>query len=147
MHRGARGINMSKNVQKVKNSLKFKADEKEGLLTIRYGVKKFVIPHKVRMLSDGKHMFLSFTASSELYEVSGKGLKAMDKGAEASDVYTSLNPGRKKRGGAGRKARASAALSPEVEAILKAIPEGYRLGYRADGSIKLVKTRVRTKKS
>ena len=45
---------MNKSVQEVKNSLKFKADEKEGLLTIRFGVKKFVVPHKARMMSDGK---------------------------------------------------------------------------------------------
>lgn len=136
---------MAKNVQEVKNSLKFKADEKEGLLTIRYGVKKFVVPHKVRMLSDGKNMFLSFTASSELYEVTGKGLTPMDKNADATAIYENLNPGRKKRGG--RKGKAAAALTPELEAALKAIPEGFRLGYAADGSLKLVKTRTRKKKN
>ncbi len=135
---------MSKNVQKVKNSLKFKADEKEGLLTIRFGVKKFVVPHKVRMLSDGKYMFLSFTASSELYQVVGKELKAMDKAADANDAFNSLNPGRKGR--RGRKPRSSAQLTPELEAALKNIPAGYRLGYGTDGSLKLVKTRTRKKK-
>ena len=135
---------MSKTVQKVKNSLKFKADEREGLLTIRYGVKKFVVPHKVRMLSDGKFMFLSFVASSELYKVEGKVLKAMDKGAEASDAYDQLNPGRK--GKRGRRARGSVAVSPELQAALSSIPAGFRLGYGPDGSIKLVKTRVRMKK-
>jgi hypothetical protein len=136
---------MSKTVQKVKNSLKFKAEEKEGLLTIRYGVKKFVVPHKVRMICDGKNMFLSFTASSELYEVSGKGLKSLDKGADATAIYSNLNPGRKKRG-AGRK-RSSVAMDPALEALLKSIPDGYRLGYDASGAPKLVKTRVRAKKS
>lgn len=135
---------MSKNVQKVKNSLKFKADEKEGLLTVRFGVKKFVVPHKVRMLSDGKYMFLSFTASSELYQVVGKDLKAMDKANDATDAFNALNPGRKGR--RGRKPRASAQLAPELEEALKNIPAGYRLGYGTDGSIKLVKTRTRKKK-
>ena len=135
---------MSKNVQKVKNSLKFKADEKEGLLTIRFGVKKFVVPHKVRMLSDGKYMFLSFTASSELYQVVGKDLKAMEKTTDATDAFNALNPGRK--GKRGRKPRAAAQLAPELEEALKNIPAGFRLGYAADGSIKLVKTRTRKKK-
>jgi len=135
---------MSKNVQKVKNSLKFKADEKEGLLTIRFGVKKFVVPHKVRMLSDGKYMFLSFTASSELYQVVGKDLKAMDKATDATDAFTALNPGRK--GKRGRKPRSAAQLSPELEEALRNIPAGFRLGYGADGSIKLVKPRTRKKK-
>ncbi len=135
---------MEKNVQKVKNSLKFKAEEREGLLTIRIGVKKLVVPHKVRMLSDGKFMFLSFTASSELYKVEGKQLKAMEKTADASDAYVQLNPGRK--GKRGRKARSSVAVSPELAAAISSIPAGFRLGYGPDGSIKLVKTRVRTKK-
>ena len=135
---------MSKNVQKVKNSLKFKADEKEGLLTIRFGVKKFVVPHKVRMLSDGKYLFLSFTASSELYQVVGKDLKAMEKTTDATDAFNALNPGRK--GKRGRKPRAAAQLAPELEEALKNIPAGFRLGYAADGSIKLVKTRTRKKK-
>ena len=135
---------MNKNVQKVKNSLKFKAEEREGLLTIRFGVKKLVVPHKVRMLSDGKYMFLSFTASSELYKVEGKQLKAMQKTDDATEAFAQLNPGRKGR--RGRKARAAAQLSPELEAALKNIPAGFRLGYGPDGSLKLVKTRVRTKK-
>lgn len=135
---------MNKNVQKVKNSLKFKADEKEGLLTIRFGVKKFVVPHKVRMLSDGNYMFLSFTASSELYQVDGKELKAMERGTDASEAFTALNPGRKTR--RGRKPRSSVAVSAELEAALKNIPSGFRLGYGNDGSVKLVKTRTRKKK-
>jgi hypothetical protein len=135
---------MEKNVQKVKNSLKFKADEKEGLLTIRFGVKKLVVPHKVRMLSDGKYMFLSFTASSELYKIEGKQMKAMAKSDDASDAYEQLNPTRK--GKRGRKGRSAVALSPELSAALSSIPAGFRLGYGPDGSIKLVKTRVRTKK-
>lgn len=135
---------MEKNVQKVKNSLKFKADEREGLLTIRFGVKKLVVPHKVRMISDGKYMFLSFTASSELYKIEGKQMKAMAKTDDASEAYNNLNPTRK--GKRGRKGRASVAMSPELEAALSSIPAGFRLGYGPDGSIKLVKTRVRTKK-
>jgi hypothetical protein len=135
---------MDKNVQKVKNSLKFKADEKEGLLTIRFGVKKLVIPHKVRMLSDGKHMFLSFSASSEIYKIDGKAMKAMDKGEDASGILASLSPSRKKRGP--KKSKAASALAPELAEALKNIPDGFKLGYTADGSLKLVKTRTRTKK-
>lgn len=135
---------MSKSVQKVKNSLKFKADEKEGLLSIRIGQKKYTVPHKVRMLSDGKFLFLSFTGSAELYEVQGKQINPMAKDADASEAFATLNPGRKRRSGGASKARAQ--VTPELEAILKQIPAGYRLVHTAEGTVKLVKTRNRGKK-
>ena len=136
---------MSKSVQEVKNSLKFKADEKDGLLTIRFGVKKFVIPHKARMMSDGKFMFLSFGASSELYEVSGKTLKPMDKGADGSAAYEALKPATKKPRGA-KKDKSAVELPAALAEALKSLPAGYRLGVGADGTPKLVKTRTRRKK-
>ena len=136
---------MNKSVQEVKNSLKFKADEKEGLLTIRFGVKKFVVPHKVRMMSDGKFMFLSFGASSELYEVDGKGLKAMDKAADGSAAYEALKPSAKKKRGA-RKGKSAVELPAALAEALKNLPAGYRLGVAPDGTPKLVKTRTRRKK-
>lgn len=137
---------MGKNVQEVKNSLKFKADEKEGLLTVRFGVKKFVIPHKARMMSDGKFMFLSFGASSELYEVVGKDLKAMDKAADGSAAYEALKPSVKKAKKGGKRTRAKVELPTELAEALKNIPAGYRLGVSPDGTPKLVKTRTRRKK-
>ena len=106
---------MSKTVQTVKNSLKFKAQEKEGLLTVRFGVKKFVLPVAARMLCDGKYMFLSFGASSELYEINGKGLTAMDKDADADAAFEALNV--TKRRGRPRK-NSEAAISPELQKLL-----------------------------
>lgn len=134
---------MSKTVQKVKNSLKFKATEKSGLLTVRYGVKKFTLPVKARMISDGKYMFLSFGSSSELYQIEDEGLKAMGRDVDATKAYDALNTTKKR--GRPRKT-AEAAITPELEKALKAIPTGHRLVYNADGSIKLVKTRTRKKK-
>jgi hypothetical protein len=137
---------MSKNVQKVKNSLKFKAEEKEGLLSVRIGVKKYTIPHKVRLLSDGQFLFLSFTGSTELYQVGKKQIEVMAKEADATEAFNTLNPGRKKKGSRKASGR-TAPLSPELEAALKAIPVGYRLVHTAEGSVKLVRTRNRKKKS
>ena len=77
---------MSKTVQKVKNSLKFKATETAGLLTGRYGVKKFTLPVKARMISNGTYMFLSFGSSSELYQIQDDGLKAMVRDADAKSL-------------------------------------------------------------
>jgi len=40
-----------KTVQNVKNSLKFKAAEKDGVLSIKIGVKKYTVPIKARMIA------------------------------------------------------------------------------------------------
>ena len=133
---------MSKNVQNVKNSLKFKADEKTGVLSIRVGVKKYALPVPVRMLTSSEFIFLSFPASSELYKVANKEIEAMPRDLDASAAFDKLNPGRRK----GRKKTASASISPELEAALKAIPDGMKLVIGIDGSARLVKTRKRKDK-
>jgi hypothetical protein len=132
---------MAKNVQSVKNSLKFKAQEKTGVLSVKVGVKKYSVPVRARMLSGGEYLFLSFPASSELYKVAGKELQPMDREADAGDAFTALNPGKRR----GRRRSAAAAMPPELEAALKALPAGYKLGYTLDGTPKLVKTRKRGK--
>jgi len=128
-----------KTVQNVKNSLKFKAQEKEGVLTIKVGVKKFAVPVKARMLSGKDYLFLSFPASSELYKVDSKELIPLDKDADASDAYEGLNPGKR-----GRRRRGGGVEMPsELAEALKNLPMGYKLGYNTDGSPKLVRTRRR----
>ena len=131
---------MQKSVQNVKNSLKFKAQEKNGVLSVRVGTKKFTVPVSARMLSDSEYLFLSFPASSELYRVQGKNLEPMAKDEDATVAYEQLNPGKRRS----RKAGGGGINMPrELQEALKNLPEGYRLGYGADGSPKLVKTRQR----
>jgi hypothetical protein len=132
-----------KSVQSVKNSLKFKAQEKEGVLSVRVGVKKFGVPVKARMLSSGEFLFLSFPASSELYKVDKKNLSAMLKSEDATKAFDSLNPGRKAR----RKRSGGLEMTEELSAALSRIPEGFKLGYSADGIPKLVRSRKRSKKA
>jgi hypothetical protein len=131
---------MQKTVQNVKNSLKFKAQEKEGVLSVKVGVKKFTVPVKARMLSDSEFLFLSFPASSELYRVEGKKLSALEKDEEASAAFEALNPGKKRGGG---RRRGGTEMPAELAAALRSLPSGYRLGYGPDGSPKLVRTRKR----
>ena len=90
---------MSKTVQSVKNSLKFKATPKVGILSVKIGVRKFSVPVEARMLSNGGFVFLSFPASSELYKVENGVLEKMPSEAEAADAYAALNPGRRRRRG------------------------------------------------
>jgi len=140
-----KGDKMSKSVQSVKNSLKFKASPKAGILSVKIGVRKYSVPVEARMLSNGGFVFLSFPASSELYRVDGGELHSMPSDTEAGDAYAALNPGRRRR--RTRKEAESAALSAELEEAIKGIPPGYRLGYGPDGKPRLIRTRVRRKKA
>lgn len=131
-----------RNVQSVKNSLKFKAQEKTGVLSVKVGVKKFSVPVKARMLSGGDYLFLSFPASSELYRVDKKQLSPMAKEDDASEAYGVLTPARKR----GRRRASGVEMPSALEDALKSLPSGYRLGYGSDGAPKLVKTRGRRSK-
>lgn len=132
---------MQKSVQNVKNSLKFKASPKTGILSVKVGVKKFAIPVEARMLSNGDYMFLSFSASSELYTIVGKELKPMPSSSDATEAFQALNPGKRR----GRRRREQVQMPAELEAALKTLPSGYKLGYGPDGAPKLVRARTRKK--
>lgn len=132
---------MSKNVQSVKNSLKFKAAEKEGVLSIKVGVKKYTLPVTARMLSNGEFLFLSFPASSELYTITDKDLVPMDKMADAAEAHRLLDPGKRRRGG--RKVSTSNDVPADLAAALKQIPSGMKLVYDKTGTPRLVKARKR----
>jgi len=137
---------MSKTVKSVKNSLKFKANVKEGILTVRVGVKKYVLPVQARILCEGEYMFLSFPATSELFSIKNrKDLVAMAPTADASDAYTALNP-TKRRGAGGRRKRANVEIPKALEEALKAIPAGHKLVTDAKGNIRIVKMRKRRAK-
>jgi hypothetical protein len=126
-------------VQSVKNSLKFKAAPKAGILSIKIGVKKYSVPVEARMLSNGEYVFLSFPASSELYKITEKELSALDAKKDASDAHAALTPKRRR----GRRRRESVEMPAELAAALKNLPAGFKLGYGADGSPKVVKMRTR----
>jgi len=133
---------MSRTVKSVKNSLKFKAQVKSGLLTVRVGVKKYVLPVDCRILTSDSHIFLSFPASSELYEIKNKQIQAMAGSADATAAFTALNPSRRRRG---RRASKSTEMPAELASALSKIPAGFKLGYDATGKPRLVKKRTRTK--
>lgn len=132
-----------KTVQNVKNSLKFKAQEKDGVLSVKVGVKKFSVPVKARMISGEEYLFLSFPASSELYRVEDKELVALDKDSDASEAFEALNPGKRR----GRRRGTGVEMPSELAEALRAIPAGYKLGYNLDGTPKLVRSRQRKKSS
>lgn len=136
------GQSRDKTVQSVKNSLKFKAEPKKGVLTVRLGVKKLVLPVEARLLHGEGYMFLSFSSSSEIYRIDGKALAPMDSGEDATAAYEALNPKRRRRG---RRTRQAAEMPEALANALKLIPAGYKLVHDATGAVRLAKTRVRRK--
>src|SRR5688500_3924368 len=134
---------MAKTVKSVKNSLKFKAQPKAGILSVRVGVKKYAVPVEARIISGSDSIFLSFPSTSELYRVSNKVLTALGPAEDAADAYTALNPSKRR----GRRRSLGAALPSALAEALKAVPAGYKLGYGPDGVPRLVKKRKRMKKA
>jgi len=132
---------MNKTVQNVKNSLKFKASPKAGTLSVKVGVKKYVVPVEARLLSDGSYLFLSFPAVSELYRIANKSLSPMDSKEDATEAHGALTPAAAKK--RGRRKAATVEIPAALADALKAVPSGYKLGFNADGSPKLVKMRKR----
>jgi hypothetical protein len=130
---------MKKTVQSVKNSLKFKAQPKAGILSVKIGVKKYSVPVEARMLSNGTFVFLSFSASSELYKVENKQMVAMPSDHDATDALVALTPAKRRT----RRSRSGVSLPSDLAEALKGVPAGYKLGYGPDGSPRLVRTRTR----
>lgn len=134
-----------KNVKSLKNSLKFKAAPKSGVLTVRVGVKKYVLPVDARMIAGDGYLFLSFGSSSEIYEVGGKTLTPMAGEADGTAAATALTPKAKGRG-RGRRSRKAVEMPDALAKALSQVPPGYKL-VPGDGGYRLVRTRVRTKKA
>ena len=132
---------MDKTVKSVKNSLKFKASPKAGILSVRIGVKKYVLPVDVRILTGKDHLFLSFPSMTELFRVANKQIAVMNPDDDASAAHAELTPSRRR----GRRRSAKAELPSDLANALKGIPEGYKLGYDASGNARLVRKRTRTK--
>ncbi|MCC7433098.1 MAG: hypothetical protein IT363_00320 [Methanoregulaceae archaeon] len=132
-----------KNVKSLKNSLKFKATPKTGVLTVRVGVKKFVLPVDARMISGDGYLFLSFGSSSEIYEVGPKSLTPLAPEADGAAAAAALTPKSRGRGRA-KRSRKSVEMPDNLAKALAQVPAGYKL-VPGDGGYRLVRTRVRKK--
>jgi hypothetical protein len=130
---------MKRNVRNVKNSLKFKAQPRPGLISVKVGTRKYTVPGDARMLTDGTYIFLSFPACSELFEIKGKDLVAMNPETNATQAYALLNPSKKRS----RRKSSTALVPDDVMEALKNIPNGYKIGYGPEGTPRLVRKRSR----
>jgi len=134
---------MAKTVEKTKSSLKLRTQAREGALTLRLGVKKYVLPFEVRLLTSNEYVFVHIPPCAEIMKIGGTGLEVVNDSASADEAAKSFRKGRKRAVG---KSSSRIELPSDVAAALNKIPVGYKIAYAADGSLKLVRTRKRRKK-
>ncbi len=135
---------MAKTVEKTKASLKLRAQARNGALTLRLGVKKYVLPFEVRLLTSNEYVFVHVPPSAEIMKLTQDGLEVVTDARAAEEAAKSFRRSRKRSSG---KSAAPVEMPTEVAAALSKIPPGYKIGYGLDGSIRLVKTRRRRRKA
>jgi len=134
---------MAKSLQKIKSSLKLRTQEKSGALTLRLGVKKYVLPFEVRLLTSNDYVFVHVPPSAEIMKVTKGGLEVV---TDADAAETAAKSFRRSRKRTSAKASKSVEMPQELANALNKVPTGYKLAYGNDGQPRLVKTRRRRKK-
>lgn len=132
---------MARSVDKIKFGLKLRTEKKESSLTFRIGVKKYVLPFEARIVKSDDYLFLHVPPAAEIMKITKSGLVVVTKSAEAEEAVKSFRKSRKKI----KRPRKQVKVPSAVQDALKKIPSGYKLGYDADGNLKLVKKRTRKK--
>lgn len=133
---------MAKTIEKTKSSLKLRTQARDGALTLRLGVKKYVLPFEVRLLTSSEYVFVHIPPCAEIMKIGKNGLEVVTDQASADEAAKSFRKGRKRSAG---KAASKLELPNDVLAALNKLPAGYKIGYETDGSVKLVRTRKRRK--
>lgn len=134
---------MAKTIDKTKSALKLRTQARDGALTLRLGVKKYVLPFEVRLLTSNEFVFVHIPPCAEIMKIASSGLEVVTDSATADEAAKSFRRGRKRSAG---KNSSKVELPNDVAAALSKIPAGYKIGYSADGSVKLVRSRKRRKK-
>lgn len=131
---------MSKSQEKIITGLKLRAHPKDGVLSLRVGVRKYVLPFQVKMLESGEYLFVHLPSSAEIFRLDDKQLVSVDSLDEAAKASTSFKKYRKP---VAVKGKAQVDIPGELLSALSKVPEGYKLGYDTDGKPKLVRSRKR----
>ena len=134
---------MARSVEKIIFGLKLRTKSKENVLTLRIGVKKYVLPFEARLIKSDEYIFVHVPPSAELMKITRKGLEVVTRGDEAEKAVVSFKRSRRKT----KRPRKAVVMNPDLESALKKVPSGYRLGYGADGKPRLIKTRKRKRKA
>ena len=134
---------MAKTVEKTKSALKLRTQSRDGALTLRLGVKKYVLPFEVRLLTSNEYVFVHIPPCAEIMKIGKSGLEVVTDSTAADDAAKSFRKGRKRAAG---KGSSKIEMPSDVAIALSKIPQGYKVGYNPDGTVKLVRTRRRRKK-
>ncbi len=134
---------MPKSLDQLKSSLKLRAQSRHGALTLRLGVKKYSLPFEVRMLNSSEFIFVHIPPSAEIMKFTSEGLELV---TDLKDGETAAKSFRKSKKRASTRASKLTEIPEDVASALSKVPAGYKIGYGADGSPKLVRTRKRRKK-
>jgi len=135
---------VAKSLEQVKSSLKLRTEPKANALTLRIGVKKYVLPFEARLIQSDDTLFVHIPPAAEIFKVSGGKLVAVDSADAAAEAAKVL---RRPRGPKRRSANKSVEMSPDLAKVLANVPAGYKIGYDASGRPRLVRTRQRRRKS
>lgn len=133
---------MAKSLEQIKAALKLRAEGKNKQLTLRLGVKKYVLPFEVRLIQRDNHIFVHIPPSAEIFEIKDDGLTMITDATEA--VAKNLRRSRKRKATTSTKS-APVEVPAKLAAALAEIPAGYKLGLDRNGNPRLVKTRKRRK--
>ncbi len=135
---------MAKSIEKIKSGLKLRTQPREGALTLRIGVKKFVLPVEARLIVSDEYVFLHIPPTAELMKISADGLALVSELSGAEHAVSTFKKSRKSSSGR-RASRGGMEMPADLSELLNKLPAGYKLGYGTDGSPKLVRTRKRRK--
>ncbi len=133
---------MPKTIEKTKAALKLRTSATPKILTLKVKGKKHVLPIEARLIESDEYVFIHIPPTAEIFQIMPDGLKMVttDEGADAA--VAAFRKARRRQSGPEGK---GPIVPPELASILSKIPAGYKLGYGADGSPKLIKTRRRNK--
>lgn len=138
------GEQVAKSLDQVKSSLKLRTEPKSNALTLRIGVKKYVLPFEARIIQSDDTLFVHVPPAAEIFKISGGKLVVVDSAEAAAEAAKVL---RRPRGPKRRKASKAVEMSPDLAKVLANVPAGYKIGYDANGKPRLVRMRKRRSKS
>lgn len=132
---------MAKSLDQVKASLKLKTSAREGVLSLRVGKRKVVLPFEVRMLESDNYVFVHIPPAAEVMKTSD--FTIVTDAGEATTAANEFKKSRRRKRGANKSA---AEMPDELKAALEKVPAGFKLTYGPDGIPRLAKKRVRRSK-